>query len=221
MAHLGEPGAILKLIGDRASPQNHSVCFELHRAGVHLYLGEPRKALAVTEVCVRDCPEHSLRTFPSVLVRRAIAHEMLGHAKLADADFSRATHLASELGSLRPVLGLPMDILERLYYRLLHNEPGIREALTKRIPESGVFPEPTPLGFDVTPLSDREQVLAAWLATDLTFAAIASKMSVSPNTVKTQVRSLYRKLGVETRQGAVERLDHTGLSLDGLRLAST
>lgn len=212
MAQLAQPGEITRLIGRRTSPPGHPVCFELIQASAHLQLGAPHKALAVTEVCVRDCPDHSLRTFPSVLVRRAVAHEMLGHTERADAEYSRAAHLTIELSGLRPLLGVPMEPVKELYLRLLENEPGIRDAVTRRIPETGSYPSPRPLNFDITPLTPREQVLAQWLPTGLTLSAIAAKLSVSPNTVKSQTRSLYRKLGVETRQGAVERLEHTGLT---------
>ncbi|MCW5950722.1 MAG: helix-turn-helix transcriptional regulator [Propionibacteriaceae bacterium] len=155
-------------------------------------------------------PDHSLRTFPSVLLRRAVAHELLGHHALADADFSRSAHLAAELSGIRPAIGLPLDVLDRLYRRLLVREPGFRRPLTERIPEAGTYPDPEPLGFDLAPLTERERVLANWLTTDLTLAGIAAELCVSINTVKTQAKSLYRKLGVSTRKDAVQRLERTG-----------
>jgi len=217
LAHLGQPGAVLKLIGDRISPPGHPVCFEVQAAGAHLQLGEPRKALAVTEPCMTKTQSHSLRTFPSVLLRRAVAHELLDHHDLADVDFSRATRLAVEVSGIRPALGLPIDILERLYYRLLEREPDMHAAVTTRIPASAEYTTPEPITFDLGALSDREQRLGAWLATDLTLPAIADELCVSSNTVKTQAQSLYRKLGVSNRQNAVEKLERAGLYLSRLR----
>lgn len=58
---------------------------------------------------------------------------------------------------------------------------------------------PTPLA----PLTRRERVVLSNLSEDVTLEQIASKLFVTRNTVKSQVRSLYRKLGVSTRAEAV------------------
>jgi DNA-binding CsgD family transcriptional regulator len=52
------------------------------------------------------------------------------------------------------------------------------------------------------PLSARERVVLAELAEDVTLDDIARKLFVSRNTVKTQVRSIYRKIGASTRAEA-------------------
>jgi LuxR family maltose regulon positive regulatory protein len=52
-------------------------------------------------------------------------------------------------------------------------------------------------------LTSAELRLLPLLATHLTFPQIAASMSVSPNTIKSQAYSLYRKLGVSSRAGAV------------------
>jgi DNA-binding CsgD family transcriptional regulator len=52
-------------------------------------------------------------------------------------------------------------------------------------------------------LSRRERIVLARLADDLTLDEMAQVLFVSRNTVKTQVRSLYKKLGVNTRADAV------------------
>ncbi|WP_036922425.1 helix-turn-helix transcriptional regulator [Propionicicella superfundia] len=211
MVHLGDPGAALKLVEHRTSPPGHTICFELQRASIHLQLKQPRKALAATEACISDCPDHSLRIFPSVLLRRAIAHELLGHEALADAAFSRSTHLAAESAGVRPAVGLPLDVLERLLMRLIANEPAFAPAVTRDIPLDGEYPDRETLGFDPVPLTEREGVLAGWLTSDLTLGAIAAELCVSTNTLKTQAKSLYRKLGVSSRKDAVERLERTGV----------
>ena len=43
-----------------------------------------------------------------------------------------------------------------------------------------------------------------YLPTHLTGPEIARELSVSPNTVKTHIRSVYAKLGTHRRAGAVE-----------------
>lgn len=52
-------------------------------------------------------------------------------------------------------------------------------------------------------LTRRERVVLAELAEDVTLEEIATRLFVTRNTVKSQVRSVYRKIGVSTRSDAV------------------
>ena len=55
----------------------------------------------------------------------------------------------------------------------------------------------------VESLTRRERVVLAELAEDVTLEEIATRLFVTRNTVKSQVRSVYRKIGVSTRSEAV------------------
>ena len=55
----------------------------------------------------------------------------------------------------------------------------------------------------VAPLTRRERLVLSHLAEDVTLEDIARTLFVSRNTVKSQVRSVYRKLGVSTRAEAI------------------
>jgi len=61
------------------------------------------------------------------------------------------------------------------------------------------------------PLTTRERVVLAELAEDVTLEDIARKLFVSRNTVKTQVRSIYRKIGASTRADAAAWAEAAGL----------
>ena len=61
------------------------------------------------------------------------------------------------------------------------------------------------------PLSPAELRLLHHLPTHLTFREIADESFVSANTVKTQARSIYRKLGVSSRAEAVATARTAGL----------
>lgn len=74
--------------------------------------------------------------------------------------------------------------------------------------EPGAEPPVEP---QVTSLSRRELIVLENLAEDVTLEAIASKLWVSRNTVKSQVRSVYRKIGVRTRADAVAWASLAGL----------
>lgn len=61
------------------------------------------------------------------------------------------------------------------------------------------------------PLTRRELVVLGNLSEAVTLEEIASKLFVTRNTVKSQVRSLYRKIGVSTRADAVAWARSAGL----------
>jgi LuxR family transcriptional regulator, maltose regulon positive regulatory protein len=61
---------------------------------------------------------------------------------------------------------------------------------------------------DLTPAELR---VVNFLATHLSIPQIAAQIFLSPNTVKTQAQSVYRKLGVSSRRDAVERAREAGL----------
>lgn len=61
------------------------------------------------------------------------------------------------------------------------------------------------------PLTDREQIVLAHLATLRTQTEIAALLHISVNTVKAHVRSVHRKLGVTKRRDAVDRAREFGL----------
>ena len=61
------------------------------------------------------------------------------------------------------------------------------------------------------PLSAAELRLLPYLQTHLTLPEIASRLFVSHNTVRSQVGSIYRKLGVSSRSDAVGHATTIGL----------
>ncbi len=63
----------------------------------------------------------------------------------------------------------------------------------------------------VEPLTPAEQRVLFYLASSLTVAELARQFGVSPNTVKTQMKSIYRKLEVGSRDAATERARALGL----------
>ncbi len=62
---------------------------------------------------------------------------------------------------------------------------------------------PAPAVEVAEPLTRRELVVLEHLSEEVTLEEIAATLWVTRNTVKSQVRSLYRKIGVSTRADAV------------------
>ena len=78
-------------------------------------------------------------------------------------------------------------------------------ALTARVAALDAMP---------TPLSQRELDVLAELDGDASISAIAQSLSISYHTARTHVRSIYTKLGVTSRAGAVRRARDAGLLPD-------
>ena len=63
----------------------------------------------------------------------------------------------------------------------------------------------------VDPLSEREQVVLSYLPSWVSSSEIAAELYISLNTLKSHLRSIYRKLGVSSRREAVVQARSRGL----------
>lgn len=129
--------------------------------------------------------------------RRARAYASAG--RLADA-----LDLATPLGLARPFLHGGGD-LERRLSRL---PPGLLEPLVGAVRQR---PAP-PARLDRRPaLSPREREVLTLLPAHLGYGAIAERSFVSVNTIKTNLKSIYRKLGTRSRAETVTAARALGL----------
>ena len=71
----------------------------------------------------------------------------------------------------------------------------------KTLPHS---PQKADLHMPIEPLSPQEQRVLRLLVAGQTYPEMAQALIVSPNTIKTQVSSIYRKLGASRRAEAIE-----------------
>jgi len=79
---------------------------------------------------------------------------------------------------------------------------GLVETLSVELDRDATSSRPAAL---LEPLSEREQRVLSYLETMLSTEEIAGELFVSTNTVKSHVKSIYRKLGVTRRRQAVLR----------------
>jgi LuxR family maltose regulon positive regulatory protein len=131
----------------------------------------------------------------------AVASQAIGRPTAASEQLERALDLASVEGYRQPFAraGLALQpLLERHLTLPMARGPLASELL-------GSLAGADPAGALAEPLSDRERDVLRLLPTLLRSTEIAGELFVSVNTVKTHVRSIYRKLGVSSRREAVAR----------------
>ena len=85
-------------------------------------------------------------------------------------------------------------------------DPGITLALLERVAARHrvARSRPAPTAGLVEQLSERELAVLRYLPSTLSLPEIARELYVSPNTVKTQCKAIYRKLAVTSRRAAVQ-----------------
>ncbi|WP_229663181.1 helix-turn-helix transcriptional regulator [Microbacterium album] len=166
----------------------------VHRARIDLVMGRNGSALA--EVRALAGAHLSARLRAEALAIETAVHLRLPHSV-------RAPHLSQQLGALLtstrqrlPLALIPADDLERVIAAL--DAAGYGE-LVRAVPLRSVL---APMGSQPG-LTRRELEVLAELVHTSSAPAIAAALHVSPNTVKTQLKSVYRKLGVNSREDAV------------------
>ena len=115
----------------------------------------------------------------------------------------RAVHLASHLDVLRPLIQSD-EVVELI--RELRWPPALA-SFTTRVLDAR---RSRPVGSRVA-LTESERAVLGMLSTQRSISEIAEALTVSPNTVKTHVRTIYGKLGVHTRREALAVAQEGGL----------
>jgi LuxR family transcriptional regulator, maltose regulon positive regulatory protein len=129
-----------------------------------------------------------------------------GRRPQARSELDRALALAETMDVLRPLATGPPEVLDLLTRHL--GSFGDREPTALR-----VLAARNALGADARPvaLTERERAVLGMLPTQRSFDEIAFDLTVSHSTVKTHVRALYGKLGVNSRRDAVAVARRHGL----------
>ena len=137
-----------------------------------------------------------------ILVQLSLATEGLGRMADSDQYLMRALAHATRTSFVLPFARQGPDVMRRLIERAdSHSlDPGIA-AFTSLLKQthSGRLREPA-----LTDITARERSVLNALATGQSIHEIAASSFVSPNTVKSQVRSIYQKLGAHNRREALE-----------------
>ena len=141
--------------------------------------------------------------------RQLLLLQAVAALRMGDKDAARQS--VELLGRVRP----PDDVLslaslspaDRDDLFRLTDIPLTEEAALRLAGARPVFPERVRL----VELTNREHVVLTELDAGLTLAEVARKLVVSVNTVRTQVKSMYRKLDATGREDALMRAAELGL----------
>lgn len=173
-------------------------------ARISLLSGDPLAASRLTSTLIwRKTTDN--RTRQDLLVLHALAAHRMDDPKTS-ADMTReALTLYRSTRMLRSFATLDIEDLDALLDVADATLPPQDVAKVKK------HPSPHPPRVEVITLTPREQLLAAALASNASRQEIAHQLYVSVNTVRSQLATLYRKLGVGTRDDALARLVMHGL----------
>jgi LuxR family maltose regulon positive regulatory protein len=175
------------------------------RARAHLLGGRYEVAASTVE------PVRTGSVPPLVGDTRIEAHLVAAEAGLRAGDprsggaaLAAALTLGASLGVVRPFATAGGQVGELLGSVA---PPGVAPAFLRRIEEArSVLRACAPVR-----LSEREQAVLALLPSLLSAAEIADELTVSVNTVKSHIRSIYGKLGVSSRRAAVGHANQLSL----------
>jgi LuxR family transcriptional regulator, maltose regulon positive regulatory protein len=165
----------------------------------------------------------------------ALVYAWAARDALHRRDIPMARYYVGRAARLRPLLTYALPVvsvqalleLTRSYIALA--DPGGAAAVLRQVhdilqqrPDLGVLPRQAEelhsrlakikaVAVGASSLTAAELRLLPLLSTHLSFQEIGERLHLSKNTVKTQAYSVYRKLGVSSRSGAVTRTHELGL----------
>jgi LuxR family maltose regulon positive regulatory protein len=189
----------------------------IRKASIELYDGKPLPA-ARSLARARAQLEKTTHAHPATLVEgwllQALVDRATGDRPAASRALDRALALA-EHEPFRDAFLLNGEAVRELLE--LQAQTGTAHPALLEVLLDGVG-RPRPTGAALAePLTEREQRILRYLPTMLSNAEIGAEVFVSLNTVKTHLRSIYRKLDANGRADAVERARRLGLLPAGIK----
>ncbi len=174
--------------------------------------GDSEAALKLLEQWRRDTQAHGrTRSELECLCLQALAHAAQADTQRAHKTLVRALTLAQPSGLRRVFLDegqhmalLLQAVIPDLKKRLLATYATLLLKAFASTRSIQMLSAPTLSSPLLEPLSPQEQRVLRLLAAGLSNPEIARELVVSTNTIKTQIKSIYRKLNVNTREEARE-----------------
>ncbi|WP_165497191.1 LuxR C-terminal-related transcriptional regulator [Rhodococcus sp. ABRD24] len=173
-------------------------------ARAHLLTGSPARAIAMCRSISWKAGPFARAHLESMLIETA-AHRTLGENREAARIWSRVCAAVDRTGMTAVLATVPQDLVKMLHAEGRTNSPAVAAFLASDVRE--VFPP----AVSSAALTRRERELLVEIVRGLSSTEIAKKLFVSPDTVKSHRRSLYRKLGAHSQDEAIAAARRQGL----------
>jgi LuxR family maltose regulon positive regulatory protein len=215
--------------GEATAPHIQTLCLA-QLALVALDDSDQARAAALAEQAIEEVGTFGLDDYPTsalVFAVAALSRARTGRTRDATDDLRKAAGLTADLNDMSPWYEAEVRVVAARALLYLDDLPAARAHLAQaarylqRSGDATVIRgwierawEEIDAARSIAgrwPLSAAELRLLHFLPTHLTFREIAADLFVSANTVKTQARSIYRKLGVSSRAEAVDCARTAGL----------
>jgi LuxR family maltose regulon positive regulatory protein len=175
------------------------------RAKLRLLTGQPADAAAeATAALWREDLAPRIRMEALAVV--SAAHLQLDDAATAARELAELVGLVDHYGNRRPLLALPRAALLELVAESGVRPRDLDDLALHSLPDLHAVP------VELVALSKREHEVLLALAEGLDPAEIAGRWVVSIATVRSQIHSVYRKLGAHSRREALTRAQAWGLT---------
>jgi LuxR family transcriptional regulator, maltose regulon positive regulatory protein len=177
------------------------------RARIDIASGRPDRALSRLAASHSPAAAEEIRR----LVLLACAEVQHGRALRADDSLSRAVEMARPEGYIRPFVEEAAQVLPLLRVMAASRpDPYLAQLI---VHAERVVPAVASTGGSAVlePLTTRERQVLGYLSSHLSGPEIAARIYVSPNTVKSHMKAIYRKIGAGSRAEAVATAVSLGL----------
>ncbi|PTR21845.1 LuxR family maltose regulon positive regulatory protein [Rhodococcus sp. OK519] len=198
---LGEGNRALSMLGERSLDEPVLI---IAAARTHLLTGNPSTALALCRKCDWFSYPFTRNQLEALLIETAAHRALSEHAAAARA-WAQAAAIADRTGLLGTLATVPRALLVELDGAAQTRSTAVAAFLASDARE--IFPA----AVHHVELTERERAVLAELAKGLSTLEIARTLFVSTNTVKSQLRTLYRKIDAHSRDEALEIAYRTGL----------
>jgi len=212
LTHSGAGDRALQLLDDAPAAAARIVPLDVLRARAHLREKAPERALA----CLASAPATQgsgvLPVWSHVVL--FLAYHAIGSESSLDVARQHLSSAIVAASRARPLLPFAMQGMGALNTTIQQAEQIALDPAGRRFVDELIrMRDALQLATSATlTLSERERTVVAHLTQASSTKDLAQRLHVSPNTVKTQLRSIYRKLGVTSWAEAVSAARRLGLA---------
>ncbi len=184
-----------------------------------------REAVELLERLLKAAEEGGrLSSVIEILILQALANEAQGNLSPALVSLEHALTLAEPEGYIRIFVD-EGEAMRSMIEKLSRNRDHLLSSYVDQLlaafaqpmssPQSTISNKKTKIGNQrsalVEPLSDRELEVLKLLQSELSGPEIAQQLIVSLNTLRTHIKNIYKKLGVNDRRTAIRRAEELEL----------